>query len=177
MIARFPYQRGFASIPESTLKFLAGVPAGYTVWLERPGGPEDLRIEPGSQAPLTGTSVETFFTHGQGTARWSRLTSRIRSSIPTSHDLNAEVICESTNTGIVFRNYNLPADRYEQSRCDLLVVLPGGYPDAPPDMFYVDPWLKLKGLDRFPNAADQSTPLVAGTGSMEPPQQPMAARR
>ncbi len=56
---------------------------------------------------------------------------------------------------VLFKEHVLPADKYDSPTAHVLVVLPGGYADAPPDMFYTLPWLKLKQTGRFPNAADQ----------------------
>jgi len=37
---------------------------------------------------------------------------------------------------------------------DILIMLPPGYPDAPPDMFYCLPWLRLVARGAYPNCAD-----------------------
>lgn len=152
---RFPW--GACTIPESTLKFLARVPADYTVWLEQHGAQEDLRIEPGASAPLAGKGVEVFFTGKDQTNAGNGL-----ELLPSEdqrylkqHDLKVEVIKQGDQVGLVLRSYRLPAEVFNVDVCDLLVLLPGGYPDAPPDMFYALPWLKLKAGDKFPNAADQ----------------------
>jgi hypothetical protein len=152
---RFPW--GASEIPESTLKFLARVPAEYTVWLEQHGAQEDLRIETGTSAPLGGKGVEVFFTGKDQTNAGNGLDllpSEDRRYL-AGHDLHVEVVKEGGQLGIIFRNYRLPPGVFDVDTCDLLVLLPGGYPDAPPDMFYAHPWLKLKGGDRYPNAADQ----------------------
>jgi Prokaryotic E2 family E/Multiubiquitin len=47
----------------------------------------------------------------------------------------------------------LAADKYDRSTVDLLIRVPGGYPTAALDMFYVSPELKLKG-GGFPPAAE-----------------------
>lgn len=53
---------GCETVAEHTLKFLAGVASDYTVWQERRGEQDDLRIEPGSAANLADKGVEVFFT-------------------------------------------------------------------------------------------------------------------
>lgn len=37
----------------------------------------------------------------------------------------------------------LPHSRFDQARADLLIMIPNGYADVPPDMFYLTPWVKL----------------------------------
>jgi len=39
---------------------------------------------------------------------------------------------------LIIFGYELPPG-YTVSRCDLLIRLPGGFPDAPPNMFWLDP--------------------------------------
>jgi len=53
---------GSETIAEHTLKFLAGVSPDYTVWQERRGEQDDLRIDPGTFANLANKGVEVFFT-------------------------------------------------------------------------------------------------------------------
>jgi hypothetical protein len=57
--------------------------------------------------------------------------------------------------GIVLKNYPLPPGMFDSTAADILILLPPGYPDAPPDMFHLMPWVKLVGKNKFPNAADQ----------------------
>ena len=45
--------------------------------------------------------------------------------------------------------------RFNHDKADFLIVLPAGYPDVRPDMFFAIPWLKLIQGDRYPKAADQ----------------------
>lgn len=45
--------------------------------------------------------------------------------------------------GIIFQDYILPANKYDRERVDLLVLLPNGYSDIPPDMFYLHPGILL----------------------------------
>ena len=56
--------------------------------------------------------------------------------------------------GIVFSAYNLPPDRFDAEKADVLILLPPGYPDVPPDMFYLFPWIRLRA-GGYPKAADQ----------------------
>ncbi|MBX3491821.1 MAG: hypothetical protein KF899_02605 [Parvibaculum sp.] len=56
---------------------------------------------------------------------------------------------------IILRAYPVPSGRFNVEKADFLIVLPNGYPDVRPDMFYALPWLKLVKGDRYPNCADQ----------------------
>lgn len=56
---------------------------------------------------------------------------------------------------IVLRQYPMPAGRFDADKADILIVLPAGYPDVRPDMFYALPWLKLVRGGAYPKAADQ----------------------
>ena len=56
---------------------------------------------------------------------------------------------------VILRAYPVPSGRFNSDKADFLIVLPSGYPDVRPDMFYALPWLKLVKEDRYPNRADQ----------------------
>ena len=56
---------------------------------------------------------------------------------------------------IILTAYDLPASRFDVQRADILILLPSGYPDLPPDMFYLIPWVRLIAGNRYPKAADQ----------------------
>ena len=45
--------------------------------------------------------------------------------------------------GLIIRNWILPKGKYNLEKSDLLVFLPPGYPDTPPDMFYLCPKIFL----------------------------------
>lgn len=59
------------------------------------------------------------------------------------------------NQGVVFKAMRLPEGRFDSPTADVLILLPSGYPDAPPDMFYLLPWVKVVDGQRYPRAADQ----------------------
>jgi len=61
---------------------------------------------------------------------------------------------EGANKGIIIQNWQLPAGKFDHNVIELLILLPPGYPDAPPDMFYVFPHLRLSGINRPARAAD-----------------------
>jgi hypothetical protein len=55
--------------------------------------------------------------------------------------------------GLVLGPLSLPAGKFTACEAEVLILLPAGYPDTPPDMFYTDPWLKLLPDNKDPNAA------------------------
>jgi E2/UBC family protein E len=57
---------------------------------------------------------------------------------------------------VIFRQYPLPVGHFDAARADILVILPPGYPDAPPDMFHLMPWVRIARRNAYPRAADQS---------------------
>lgn len=64
------------------------------------------------------------------------------------------------NKGVIVKGYALPAGRFDTSVADILILLPAGYPDAPPDMFHLIPWVRLANGNKFPNAADQPVQFI-----------------
>lgn len=55
-----------------------------------------------------------------------------------------EVISEDQMFSLIIAGYELPAG-YEPSVVDLLLRLPGGFPDAAPDMFWTHPIVSYAG--------------------------------
>ncbi|MBW2662418.1 MAG: hypothetical protein JRD93_10615 [Deltaproteobacteria bacterium] len=47
------------------------------------------------------------------------------------------------NKGIIISGFVLPEGKYDQDKVDLLILLPQGYPDISPDMFYLFPAVVL----------------------------------
>ncbi|MFP5274976.1 E2/UBC family protein [Coleofasciculus sp.] len=65
-----------------------------------------------------------------------------------------EEIVDGCNKGIVLPKFRLPAQKYNANQVDVLIILPPGYPDVAPDMFYLEPWIKLVQGNRYPKAAN-----------------------
>ncbi len=61
---------------------------------------------------------------------------------------------EQPQKAVVLRGFVLPPGRFDFARADILILLPGAYPDVTPDMFYALPWLRLVGANNYPRAAD-----------------------
>lgn len=51
---------------------------------------------------------------------------------------------EGNQNGLIIRNWLLPKDKYNVEQSDLLIIIPKGYPDVRPDMWYFYPAILLK---------------------------------
>ena len=65
-------------------------------------------------------------------------------------------IIDGSHKGVILPGFRLPSNKYDVHQAEVLIVLPPGYPDVPPDMFYLQPWVKLEANNRYPTAADQA---------------------
>jgi len=72
-----------------------------------------------------------------------------------SKDIQFEEVTENGNKAIILKNRPLPGGRFDSTSADILIVLPAGYPDVAPDMFYLLPWVKLSSSGTYPSKADQ----------------------
>lgn len=63
---------------------------------------------------------------------------------------------EAGQKAVILKEFRLPAGRFDAPSADILILLPSGYSDSPPDMFYAMPWLKLTASNRYPNRANVS---------------------
>lgn len=59
-------------------------------------------------------------------------------SFLAERDIPHETVTDGGMLCVVFANWKLPSG-YMQSNSDLLIRLPPGYPDLPPDMWWFDP--------------------------------------
>lgn len=60
-----------------------------------------------------------------------------------------EEITDGNRHGLIIRNYDLPSDKYNHLTSDLLILIPNGYPDARPDMWYFFPAILLMPGNRM----------------------------
>lgn len=74
----------------------------------------------------------------------------------TERGIAFEEIEHGGTKAVIFRNLALPSGRFDAPTADILVILPAGYPDTPPDMFHAMPWLRLVAMNRYPKAAHKS---------------------
>ena len=59
------------------------------------------------------------------------------------HGYQFDVVQEGRETGIILKSLELPEGKFNVEAADILVLLPAGYPDCAPDMFYASPHLRL----------------------------------
>lgn len=147
---------GTGSITEPVLRTLARVPENYHVWQERRGH-EDLLLERASRVDLTPKGLERFYTGIEQTTSGlteSFLPSKDRRYLE-DHDLAPDEIEEAGQKGLIFRAYKLP-DTLTPTASDLLILLPGTWPDTGADMFYLSPWVKLTSTGGFPDRANEA---------------------
>lgn len=72
------------------------------------------------------------------------------------HGLSVCSASEGNEKGVILSKFPLPAGKFQVDHAEVLIIVPAGYPDVPPDMFYVDPWLTLATTGRHPERADQA---------------------
>jgi hypothetical protein len=73
--------------------------------------------------------------------------------------LTWDEVADGANKGIILKNFSLPDGRFDVQTADILILLPTGYPDVPPDMFFLLPWIRLVPISQYPKAADQPFPF------------------
>lgn len=52
-------------------------------------------------------------------------------------------VTDNAKNGLIISNWTLPEGKYNHEGSDLLIFIPTGYPDIPPDMFYFYPAILL----------------------------------
>lgn len=148
---------GKPSISGRVLKMLAGVPPEtYDVYLEVRGGGQDVLIRDGDLIDLGKPGIERFITLIRDTTEGQLALPDADERYLSSHGVVFETVNDGTHTGVIFRQMPLPAGKFNHTAADVLVLLPPGYPDVAPDMFYCDPWLTLQNVGRYPTCADQA---------------------
>ena len=126
---------GKPSISGRVLKALAGIPPEtYDVYLEVRGGGQDILIR---------DTTEGLFALPEADERYLN-----------SHGVVFETVSDGPHTGVIFKQLPLSAGKFNHAAADVLILLPPGYPDVAPDMFYCDPWLTLQSVGRYPSCAD-----------------------
>lgn len=131
-------------------------PAEYGVW-RQVSGADDLPIDDSELVNLDSGEPESFFTGKTQTTEGCSgrvLPSQCRRYLE-ERGLQFEEVMEDGRSAVILKDFRLPLDRFDAPTADILIELPGGYPDAPPDMFYTIPWLKSATSGAYPPAADQ----------------------
>lgn len=72
----------------------------------------------------------------------------------TERGIMFDEIEENGQKAVLLRSFSLPQGRFDTTAANILIFLPSGYPDTPPDMFYALPWLRLISSNKYPKAAD-----------------------
>jgi hypothetical protein len=150
------FEWGLPFITGLQLKRLAGVDTQkYGVWLSQRIG-DDRLIGNTEQADLTPEGVERFFTGIDTTTEGSStfLPPDDREYLE-ANGVAFEEHAEGAARALVLKSHGLPSGRFDAGVADILVILPPGYPDSAPDMFYLTPWVRLANGGNFPRAADQ----------------------
>ena len=153
------FEWGAPSILGMTLKKLAGVdPATYGVWLEVRGG-EDRLIGNDQSADLAAKGIERFFTGITQTTEGLGepvLPMKCRRYLQ-ERGVAFEEVSDGAQRGIILRAFRLPQGKFSGAdTAEILILLPAGYPDSAPDMFYAQPWLRLTTTNAYPRAADNA---------------------
>lgn len=147
---------GACAISGRVLKTLASADKpGYGVWIEVRGA-EDRPIGDTELIRLDGKGLERFFTGATTSTEGSEAVLPMRDRrYLIERGLTFTEHRQGAQTGVVIRGYQLPEAKYQVELADILILLPRGYPDAAPDMFYAAPWLSLAPNQRYPRCADQ----------------------
>lgn len=145
---------GAPTISGRQLKLAAGVdPATYDVYLDVRGG-HDRLIGNDEILRLDAPGVERFVTLIRHTTEGAALLPERDRRYLENAGYAHEVISEGGMVGVILKGFHLPEGKFDQTRADALILLPLGYPDAQPDMFYLDPWVKLAASGAYPRAAN-----------------------
>lgn len=130
-----------ACISGFVLRKLADLQANYNLWQEIPGQ-QDRKIADSDVINLDAKGVERFISLIDQTTEGDTLPSFDQAFL-ADHGYQFDVFQESGKTGIILKSLELPEGKFNVDVADILVLLPAGYPDCAPDMFYASPHLTL----------------------------------
>jgi len=151
---------GKPNISGRVLKILANVPVDtYHVYLEVRGG-QDILIRDADLIDLSKPGIERFITVICDTTEGLSTLPEMDRRYLSDHGIKAEIANDGPHIGVVLKQMYLPEGKFNHPSADILVILPQGYPDLAPDMFFSDPWLTLLSMGRYPTCADVSHPFV-----------------
>jgi len=139
-----------ACISGFVLRKLAKLPANYNLWQEIPGQ-HDKKITDTDVINLADAGVERFVSLIDQTTEGDALPSKDQLYL-TGHGYEFEVVMEGGKTGIILKALPLSEGKFDSETADVLILLPKGYPDCSPDMFYTSPKLSLAGTGQVPKA-------------------------
>jgi Prokaryotic E2 family E/Multiubiquitin len=146
------------------IKGLVHANAEYGVWLVVRGPTEDEEIADNQAVDLTKPGTEKFITGPKKSTEGapSFLPARDRVYL-AEKGIVYEEVTDGGQRGAILRQYPLPAGLFDTEKADLLILIPTGYSDVPPDMFYTLPWVKLTTANALPRCADQPHPFAGQT--------------
>ena len=71
-------------------------------------------------------------------------------------------VSDGARNGLIIDNFVIiPEKKFTVKDSSLLILLPQGYPDVPPDMFYFAPELKLASSNNYPDRANSKVSYFA----------------
>lgn len=132
---------------------LAAVGPEYALYLEVRGG-QDREISDTDIIDLSKPGIERFITVIRETTEGLTALPTMDRTYLEDHAIDYELVSDGSQVGVVLRDVPLPEGKFDHEKADLLILLPGGYPDACPDMFFTIPWVRLADGGRYPNCAD-----------------------
>lgn len=140
------------------LKQIAGVdPVTYALWREVRRA-EDQPVSDDDMIDLSEEGLERFFTVIEKTTAGDAMNGGVLPRRDVNYlgklETSYEVVQDQGRTAVILRNYKLAGSKFDSPCADVLIVVPPGFPDVPPDMFYCKPWLKLTERACYPTCAD-----------------------
>ena len=153
-----PFEWPHPVITGNQIKQLVNAKPEYGVWQVVPGPGDDEEIGDDQKVELSQAPGHNRFITGpkqttEGEGRF--LPSRDREYLTEKRIAFEEIVADGQR-GVILRKYPLPANMFDASTADIFIIIPPGYPDAAPDMFHLQPWVRLTGRNAFPRAADQA---------------------
>lgn len=133
---------------------LAELPPGYALYLEVRGG-QDVEIHSDDLIDLSKPGIERFISIIKETTEGLAALPSMDREYLAAHAIEYTLINVGGQVGVILRKLNVPNGKFDHEQADFLILLPAGYPDVPPDMFYAYPWLKLRSTGGYARAADQ----------------------
>lgn len=67
-------------------------------------------------------------------------------------DIKHREVNDNGRKGLIIPDVQLPAGKYDREKADILIILPQGYRDIPPDMFFLNPGVSLMPENKPPKA-------------------------
>lgn len=135
------------------LRRLANIQPGYDLFLEVRGG-QDKMITDADIVDLSKPGIERFITVIKETTEGLLALPSMDQTYLDQHVIKHEITEDGGNIGVILKDILLPEGKFDHASTDVLILLPRGYPDACPDMFFLQPWVRLKSNGAFPSRAD-----------------------